>query len=116
MKVDLKAEIADYGFGSWTVVISAVDASDGTPMAGLGDKNFSIIAVQSPNGWSTNDVLKIKSGVATPTDGIYIFSAGASGNKKLPAGHYTLAITMTGSKEKGVPYKGQTIASGRIAS
>jgi hypothetical protein len=116
MKVDLTASIADYGFGSWTVVISAVNAEDGTPMTGLDDKNFSVLAVQTPNGWSTSDVMKIKSGVASPTDGIYIFAAGPSGNKKISAGHYTLAITMAGSKERGVPYRGQTIASGRVSS
>jgi hypothetical protein len=114
MKIDLKASIEDYGFGSWTVVISATNAEDGTPLNDLGDKNFSILAVQTPSGWATSDVMKIKSGVSTPTDGIYIFSAGASGNKKLSPGHYTLAITMAGSKERGIPYRGQTIVSGRI--
>jgi hypothetical protein len=115
MKVDLKATTRDYGFGL-TVVVSAVNGQDGTPLGGLTDKNFSILAVQTPNGWATSDVMKIKSGLNEPTAGIYIFSIGPSGNKKLSDGPYVLAITMAGSKERGVPYNGQTIVSARVGN
>jgi len=115
MKADVKAVIRDYGIGSWTVVVSVIDAADGTPLTNLTDKNFSVVAVQSPSGWATNDVLKIKSGLHTPVDGIYVFAAGNTGNKKLASGPYTLAITLTGSKERGVPLNGQTVVDGRIA-
>ena len=109
MKVDLTAVIRDYGFGSWTVVLSAVNAEDGTPVTDLTDKSITVMAVQSPNGWATSDVLKINSGLHLPTEGVYVFSAGLPGNKKLSAGPYTLAITV---KKKGV--NGQTLASGHI--
>lgn len=114
MKVDLKAVIQDYGFGSWTVVLSAVNATDGTPVNELTERNLTIRAVQTPSGWATNDVLKIKSGIHTPTDGIYVFSAGASGNKKLGAGPYTLAIILSGTRDRP-SLNGQTIVNGRIA-
>ena len=110
MKADLKAVINDYGFGSWTVAVSAIREDDGSPITNLQEKNFSIMAVQMPSGWATNQVLEIKSGIHKPTDGIYVFSAGLSGDKELAAGIYTLAITV------GIRgFKGQTIVSGRIA-
>ena len=109
MKADLKAVINDYGFGSWTVVVSAIREDDGSPITNLQEKNFSIMAVQMPSGWATNHVLEINSGIHKPTDGIYVFSAGLK-EKKLEPGIYTLAITV------GIRgFKGQTIVTGRIA-
>ena len=109
MKADLVAVIKDFGFGSWTIVLSAVNADDGTPITELTDKSITVMAVQTPNGWATSDVLKIRSGINKPTDGVYVFSAGLSGNSKLPDGYYTLVITV---RRRGL--NGQTLASGRI--
>jgi len=115
VKVDLKAVVQDYGFGSLTVVVSVVNGADGTPIPDLSETNFSIMAVQSPSGWATSDLLKIKSGLNTPTEGVYVFSVGPSGNKKLAAGPYTIVITLVGSKG-WAPLKGQTVVSGRVGT
>lgn len=113
MKADLVAVARDYGFGSLTIVVSVVNATDGTPITDVGERNFDIRAVQTPSGWATNDVLKIKSGIHNPTGGVYVFSAGNSGNKKLAAGPYTLVITLTGAR--GRPQvNGQTLAAATI--
>lgn len=113
MKADLKAVVQDYGFGSLTIVVSVINGADGTPIPELTEKNFTIIAVQTPSGWATNDILKIKSGLQVPMPGVYVFSAGMSGNKKLAAGPYTVAITLGGFKG-WAPLNGQTVVSGRI--
>lgn len=42
MKADLKAVIQDYGFGSWTVVLSVVNATDGTPIQRLRRRTFNL--------------------------------------------------------------------------
>jgi hypothetical protein len=112
MKADLKAVIQDYKTGAWTIVVSVISATDGTPIPELTEKNFSILAVQTPNGWSTSDVLKV-SAVNAPTNGIYVFSARQSGSKNLIPGPYTLAITLGGFKG-WAPLNGQTVVSGRL--
>ena len=118
MKADLKAVVQEYG-GSLTIVISVINSADGTPVPDLAEKNFSIMAVQTPSSWAPNapasDVWKVKSGLYTPTEGVYVFMVGPPGNKKLAAGPYTIVISLAGFKG-WTPLKGQALASGKIGT
>jgi hypothetical protein len=96
MKVDVVATARDYGFGL-TAVVSVVRDSDGVSLDGLSQSNFKFTLIQGPSGWSVGDVFKITS-MFTPAPSIYAFALQTSSGGKVPAGHYTIGVTMQGSK------------------
>jgi hypothetical protein len=108
MKVDVLAIPRDEGFGM-TLVVSTVNAADGTPLEGLSASNFQVTVIQGPSGWAVGEVLKIDSGVYVPSSGVYAFDV-AEAKSKLKPGSYTFAIAVKGTKGRTTLY-GQTLAA-----
>jgi hypothetical protein len=108
MKVDVLAIPRDEGFGM-TLVVSTVNAADGTPLDGLAASNFQVTVIQGPSGWSVGEGLKIDSGLFESVPGVYAFAI-TEGSSKIKPGSYTLAVAMKGTKGR-TAFHGQTLAT-----